>query len=328
MKDADGFVVLPDWPIVPTIADYVPGTPVAAGVPHVMRGATRDWPIAAAARLGDAALVELLQRYQSGRIAKAFTAPLNTGGRFFYNDTIDGFVFERVDIEIGALLTALGIGIEDRHIYAGSLELGTYFPGLDSEIGQPDWLHEVQAQTYLWIGNASRVAAHFDALHNVATAIAGPRRFILFPPDQISNLYIGPLDFTPAGQPLSLVDFHAPDLEGFPRFAEAMAHAQMVTLQPGDSLYIPPLWWHHVESSASLGVMINRWWPGFPAWADAPMNALRHGLLSIAHLAAPERDAWRRYFDHYVFGPADNAPPIDQAVARRLRATLLNALNR
>ena len=42
--------------------------------------------------------------------------------------------------------------------------------------------------------------------------VAGRRRFTLFPPEQVANLYIGPLDLTPAGQPVSLVDQAQPDL--------------------------------------------------------------------------------------------------------------------
>ena len=65
------------------------------------------------------------------------------------------------------------------------------------------------------------------------------RRFTLFAPELVDRLYIGPLDLTPAGQPISLVDLAAPDLARFPRFAEALPQAQVVTLEPGDALFIP-----------------------------------------------------------------------------------------
>ena len=37
-----------------------------------------------------------------------------------------------------------------------------------------------------------------------------------FPPEQVANLYVGPLDHSPAGMPMSLVDFAKPDFERFP----------------------------------------------------------------------------------------------------------------
>ena len=64
----------------------------------------------------------------------------------------------------------------------------------------------------------------------------------MFPPAQVANLYVGPIDHSPAGMPTSLVDFAQPDLERFPRFREAWAAAQVAELAPGDAIYLPPLW--------------------------------------------------------------------------------------
>lgn len=51
----------------------------------------------------------------------------------------------------------------------------------------------------------------------------------------------GPLDFTLAGQPISLVDPRQPDTDWFPRFAEVMRHARQAALEPGDMLYMPAM---------------------------------------------------------------------------------------
>src|SRR5262249_2621219 len=88
------------------------------------------------------------------------------------------------------------------------------------------------------LGTAITVPAHCDEPDNIACVVAGRRRFTLFPPGQIGNLYIGPLDFAPTGTPISLVDFAAPDFARFPRFRDACAQAQSAELGPGDAIFI------------------------------------------------------------------------------------------
>jgi hypothetical protein len=162
----------------------------------------------------------------------------------------------------------------------------------------------------------------------------------LFPPGELRNLYVGPLHLTPAGQPISLVDFAAPDLERFPRFADALRNASVAELEPGDALFIPSLWWHHVEALDAFNVLVNYWWRQSPAWMDTPANVLMHALLSLRDLPRVQRDAWLEIFRHYVFEANETTTahipeasrgilsPIDDEAARELRAFLLNRLNR
>jgi hypothetical protein len=167
------------------------------------------------------------------------------------------------------------------------------------------------------------------------------RRFTLFPTDQIANLYIGPVDFTLSGQPTSLVDFHKPDLDRYPRFAEALQHAEIAELAPGDVLYMPSLWFHHVESLDPFGAMVNFWWRDAPPHMTAPIFTLLHGLMTIRDMNHRERQAWRVIFDHYLFRPDDEEPmahiPPDARglfaamtpdIERRLKATLMGPLSR
>lgn len=71
----------------------------------------------------------------------------------------------------------------------------------------------------------------------------GRRRFTLFPPQQRVNLYVGlyvgPFDKTVAGVPVSMAPIENPDFDRFPRLREALDHAQVAELEPGDGLYIP-----------------------------------------------------------------------------------------
>ena len=166
------------------------------------------------------------------------------------------------------------------------------------------------------------------------------RRFTLFPRDQFRNLHLGPVDNTPAGRAVSMVDFHNPDLARHPRFAEAMAHGQMVEMAPGDALYIPALWWHHVEGLDDFNVLVNYWWRQTPRWMGQPQEALNHALMAIRDLPADQKAHWRDMFDYYVFDNDDAVTahipkggrgvldPMTPELAARLRAYLLRALSR
>jgi hypothetical protein len=54
-----------------------------------------------------------------------------------------------------------------------------------------------------------------------------------------------------------------------------------------------------VAAVEPLNVLINYWWQ--PA-AEVPFPALIHALMSVCDVPAGEREAWRVWFDYYVFG--------------------------
>jgi hypothetical protein len=291
-----------------------------------------------AARRSDAAFCEYLRGFAPDTRLSVWRGGPEIGGRFFYNDDFSGFNFRRETGTFGALLDELLAGSADA-LYLGSTELEAAFPGLRPQHPLPD-VDRFDPLVSLWLGNRMQVAAHFDLPDNIACVVAGRRRFTLFPPDQVANLYIGPLDLTPAGQPISLVDHARPDLQRFPRYAQALAHAQVFELLPGDALFIPSQWWHGVESLEPVSALVNFWWRQSPAFMDTPLNTLMLALLSVRDLPRAQRDAWRVLFDHYIFDAdettAAHIPPAARGVlapmndhsARMLRAMLLNRLNR
>jgi hypothetical protein len=138
---------------------------------------------------------------------------------------------------------------------------------------------------------------------NLACAVAGPRRFTLYPPDAIGNLYVGPIDHTMAGQPVALAVGAGAGDPRFPRFEAIRTQALVAELEPGDALYLPKLWWHQVEAEGSFNMLVNYWWDAFSAGPDAPYTTMMLAMIAIAERPDVERAAWRAFFDHYVFRP-------------------------
>jgi hypothetical protein len=310
-------------------------------VPLLLKGLVASWPAVAACRPSLAAAASYLAGFWIEQPVTVYAGDAAIDGRFFYNEDFTGFNFRSGKAHLGQVLQKLA---EDERsgagsaIYVGSTPVDRWLPGFraqnDIKLPFPD------ALASFWMGSRTRVSAHFDFPDNIACVVAGRRRFTLFPPDQVGNLYVGPLDRTPSGQAISVVDLAKPDLERYPRFADALAAAQVAEMEPGDALFVPSMWWHHVESLSSFNLMVNYWWCTSPPAMGAPTTALMHAILSLRDLPPRQRAAWRKLFDHYVFDADESvyehipAPgrgclaPLDENAARRLRAELLNRLNR
>ncbi len=318
---------------------------IAAGEPVVIESLAGSWPLVAAGRAGPQAARDYLNRFYNGRPGVGYVGDAAIGGRFFYDDTLTGMNFAAERTPLDAFMARMGeaAGREGApSFYAGSTDAESFFPGLrtDNPLFLAEQIAGRRPLVSVWIGTRTIASTHYDMSNNMAVCAVGRRRFTLFPPDQVSNLYPGPLEPTPGGQVVSLVDLRAPDLERFPRFADAMAAARVADLEPGDVLVYPALWWHDVETLDDFNVLVNWWWNDAAGYMDTPMTTLLHGLLSLRDRPAAEKAAWRELFDFYVFGPADRAAehlpppargalaPLDETGARRLRAQLLNRMNR
>ncbi len=319
---------------------------MAAQQPVIMKGVARDWPLVQAGLQSPQAAMDHLKTFYQGRPVTAYRGAPEIKGRFFYNDDVNGMNFSGSRSSLDDVLADIITHLDDPappSFYIGSTDLDLYLPGFR---GQNDLIlnHTMFERNpplaSIWIGNRTTATAHFDMSHNLAVCAVGRRRFTLFPPDQVENLYPGPLEPTPGGQVVSMVDFTDADFDRFPRFREAVAAGQVADLEPGDVLFYPALWWHHVEALEPFNALVNYWWNTSPAFMDTPWNTILHGMLSLRDRPEPEKRAWRALFDYYIFGPSDRPAahlpeaaqgalaPLDDMRARRLRAMLLNKLNR
>jgi len=310
--------------------------------PAILRGLIADWPAVREGRASPKALADYLRRFDTGQPIQTAIGPPSIRGRLFYSDDLRGFNFERVRETFQASLARIFAHLGDPAppaIYAGAVSSADCFPGFARDNALS--LLDSSVAGRIWASNLGVTApTHYDLSDNIACVVYGRRRFTFFPPDQLANLYVGPLDVTPAGQPTSLVDVAAPDLERFPRYARAMAQAEIAELEPGDAVFIPNMWWHNVESLGAFNILVNYWWFDTPRGLSSPFAALVHALLAIGALPENRRAIWRNSFDHYAFhadgDPAGHLPPqahgmlgaMTPELARQLKASLLRALQR
>ncbi len=319
----------------------------ADGQPVVLEGLARDWPLVQTGlEQGPHAAADYLRQFGATSQVTVFAAGPETRGRFHYAPDMTGMNFTATRAPLDEVLDTIVAGLDradQNAIYVGSTDLDQFLPGFrsanDLPLDHPDFAVKPPLAS-IWLGTRTTAAAHYDMSHNVACSLVGQRRFTLFPPNQVANLYPGPLEPTPGGQVVTMVDFAAPDFDRYPRFAEAQDAALVADLGPGDVLYYPALWWHQVDALAAFNVMVNYWWNPVPAHIDTPQTTLLHALLSLRDRPDSEKAAWRELFDYYVFGdsaqagahlpPAARGPlgPMDEMTARRLRAQLLNRMNR
>ena len=232
---------------------------VAAGNPVVLRGLIADWPAVQRGRESPQSICQYLIQRDSGAPVDAILLAPVEHGRIFYNAAMDGFNFLRQRMPVSRVLEQIA-----RYSHFAAPPAAAVQSALIRDC-LPRFLDEnpmplLDAQPRIWIGNAIVTPAHYDNSQNLACVVAGRRRFTLFPPEQIGNLHIGPIDFAPAGPCISLVDFANPDHARFPRFRAALEHARVAELGPGDALYIPTGWWHHVVSLDVCNVLVNYWW--------------------------------------------------------------------
>lgn len=229
--------------------------------PAVLRDIARDWPLVIAARKDARDAMALLEAGASAALTNVLRTDPAEEGRFHYGTDVRSFNFIRGEGNIAGVLAGLREQEDSDRPFAmaaQALVAKRYFPGFARAHPMP-WVPR-EAEPRLWIGNSAKVATHHDPTENVAVVAAGRRRFTIFPPAAEPDLYMGPHHPTPAGPRISMVHVTAPDFDRYPRFAAALAVAQVAELLPGDAIFIPRSWYHHVEALDRFNVLVNYWW--------------------------------------------------------------------
>jgi hypothetical protein len=319
------------------------GELLAAGMPAVMRGVGRDWTLV---RKGLESPQEarryLASLYNGLPVDFSFAGP-EARSRPYYREDFSALNFRVRRDRLDHVLAEIEAHLEDQPppmYYIASLPVDSCLPGFRDQNDLDFAAHGVNPPPAIWIGNRTTATCHYDAPNNIACVAVGRRRFTLFPPEQIFNLYPGPLEPTPGGQAVSTVDFANPDFERHPGFRDALAAGSSAELEPGDAIFVPSMWWHHVEGLSPFNTLVNYWWSSAPEHVPTPMNTLLQALWTLRDLPEREKRAWQQVFEYYVFGPAGRAGahlpeaargalgPFDERRSRQMRALLINKLNR
>lgn len=320
--------------------DAIPAAVLAREQPLLLKGLVADWPATAKGEGTFDELEAYLSQFWTKEPVTAYVATADVAGRFGYNEAFNGFNFRPGRAPLQDILQRLKEqtdpdASDPLSIYVGSTPVEGWLPGF---LNENRLALDGKPLINFWLGNRTTVSAHYDFPSNIACVVYGRRRFTLFPTEQVDNLYVGPIDRTPSGQPISLVDFDKPDFDRFPKFREALKHAQTVVLEPGDAIFVPSMWWHHVKALSDCNLLVNYWWLDNPEYLGSPFSALMHAVMSMRHLPPAQRRAWQTLMNHYVFEaePSDveHIPEhargclgdLNPQEAQRLRADLVNRL--
>lgn len=222
------------------------GEPFSPGAPLLLRGAASGWP----ARAWDPQTL----------VARAGPLPVtltrSPGDRLeFDRSSPQALRQTRATLAESAARIAGERPGGPRH-YVMQQPLAALLPALVDDLRTEELPAAVDPRgAHLWFGGPAIVTPlHYDPVHNFYVQLYGRKRMLLAAPDELAGLY--PADFAGDCPHISRVDPEHPDLDAHPALADVTLWR--ADLEPGDVLYLPAFWWHHVRS-LSTAVSVNLW---------------------------------------------------------------------
>ncbi|KAI0441478.1 leucine carboxyl methyltransferase [Xylaria telfairii] len=180
------------------------------------------------------------------------------------------------------------------------------FPGIASDFQLPPELSFVKRNEHssvLRISGRVNMWLHYDVMANVYCQVAGSKKLLLFPPDDVSHLSFAP------GASSSSIDVFS----GLETPALALTHPHEATLGPGDVLFLPPLWLHSTASLTNLGVAVNVFFrnletgysSGRDVYGNRDIAAYEKGRVDVARITNSFRKLPRDVQSFYMRRLAD-----------------------
>jgi Cupin-like domain len=149
---------------------------------------------------------------------------------------------------------------KDLECYLSEANFEERFPEIFGDVTYPGYFNR-KAFVTLWYGFSSKnfsstTTLHFDPLHNIFAQIRGRKRILLFPPSNYLSFY-PPLEASSGAAYNSKVNPLLFNSELFPKFP--WQERIEVILKPGEILYIPPFWWHHL-TAVDKNISLSFWY--------------------------------------------------------------------
>ena len=143
-------------------------------------------------------------------------------------------------------------------------------PEMLSEVGKPTLMTGfLKSFPFMFFGGqGSEVKLHYDVDHSCVflNQFEGTKKIILFAPDQSKYLYNHPYTVKSHINPLK------PDFDRFPAFANAEGYE--CDLHPGETLFMPRIFWHYVYyTTAGFSLSLR---------ANPSIITQMKGVLSVA----------------------------------------------
>ena len=163
--------------------------------------------------------------------------------------------------------------VRGRHLYltGGIEQLGSWAEDHIQPFGELLTLNPSRSSINVWIGQPHVIAhCHYDGYHNFYAQLYGRKKFTLFRPTNWPGLYPFPF-LHPSHAQAQINVSERSDAARYPLIGSV--EAVEVVLEPGDLLYMPPLWFHHVESM-SVSISVN-------VWTDSKQTELVEKMFSV-----------------------------------------------
>ncbi|XP_052889153.1 bifunctional peptidase and arginyl-hydroxylase JMJD5 [Anopheles moucheti] len=179
-------------------------------------------------------------------VAGERTVPIELGSQYSNDDWSQKLMKFRDFVEQNLCSETTSSSSEQRAAYLAQHDLFDQIPALRADIAVPDYIGRTDARPRIkaWLGPKGTVSPlHTDPCHNLLCQVFGAKIIILARPEDTEKLY--PHDHFILSN-TSQVDARQVDYERFPLAREVSFHR--LTLHRGEVLYIPPKWWHYVES--------------------------------------------------------------------------------
>lgn len=164
----------------------------------------------------------------------------------------DNYMSQAKSIPLSKFIDAVMTTSQDLRMFLYNIK--SEIPALVDDIVFPDLVDGLSKNfIFMFFGCKDSVTQmHFDIdmSHVFHTAIFGRKTITLFPFEQGKNLHRYPFTCR------SYVDVHQPDFKQYPGLKNAQGY--QVVLEPGETLFIPSGYWHHlVYEEASCAISLR-----------------------------------------------------------------------